>query len=180
MTETIDIENGLNKLVSKAQLEANRLNAQKSTGPKDTSQTRFNATKHGLLSQKVFRIVSDEERELIANLSGEVRELIGQKREVTVIDEILIEKLIIAWWRVRRAAEADVILYQRWYQRGIEHDVVNHMLDDSIAVKKTDPRTDPKAADLVLSHLTDETELIRRYAVSAENSFYRVLDMLMK
>jgi len=33
---------------SEAQLAANRANAQKSTGPKDTSKTRFNGIRHGL------------------------------------------------------------------------------------------------------------------------------------
>ena len=37
-------------MVSERKLAANRENAQLSTGPKDTSITRYNATSHGILS----------------------------------------------------------------------------------------------------------------------------------
>ena len=37
-------------MVSTKKLAANRNNAQLSTGPKDTSTTRLNATRHGILS----------------------------------------------------------------------------------------------------------------------------------
>ncbi len=38
------------KCTSLMKIEANRRNAQKSTGPQDTSLTRLNALKHGILN----------------------------------------------------------------------------------------------------------------------------------
>jgi hypothetical protein len=48
-------------MTSEKQVAANRLNAQKSTGPKDTSRTRFNRIKHGL--RCTFRLLPDENPE---------------------------------------------------------------------------------------------------------------------
>ena len=39
---------------SKRKTAANRKNAQSSTGPKDTTNTRYNAVKHGITSQQVI------------------------------------------------------------------------------------------------------------------------------
>src|SRR5580700_94503 len=36
------------RILSEAELAARRANAKRSTGPKDTSRTRYNGTKHGL------------------------------------------------------------------------------------------------------------------------------------
>lgn len=42
--------------LSKAKLEANQANAQASTGPVNTVSTRYNAVKHGLLSQGITEL----------------------------------------------------------------------------------------------------------------------------
>ena len=39
---------------SKKQIHANRRNAKRSTGPRNTTKTRFNALRHGILAQKAF------------------------------------------------------------------------------------------------------------------------------
>lgn len=48
-------------MTSEKQIQANQENAQKSTGPKDTGKTRFNAVKHGL--RCTFRLLADENPE---------------------------------------------------------------------------------------------------------------------
>ncbi len=45
-----------NTRTNPAKLKANWKNAQKSTGPKDTTSTRYNASKHGLLSEGVTEL----------------------------------------------------------------------------------------------------------------------------
>src|SRR5206468_11801465 len=39
-------------MASREQIEANRKNAQNSTGPRDTDRTRFNGVKHGLRAEQ--------------------------------------------------------------------------------------------------------------------------------
>jgi len=48
-------------VITKKQLAANKKNAQKSTGPKDTSKTKLNALKHGIFAKRV--IISGENKE---------------------------------------------------------------------------------------------------------------------
>jgi hypothetical protein len=43
----------MTKSTSEKKIAANRVNGKKGKGPKDTRTTRFNATKHGLLSAGV-------------------------------------------------------------------------------------------------------------------------------
>ncbi|MEI6568591.1 MAG: hypothetical protein WCR20_18060, partial [Verrucomicrobiota bacterium] len=45
---------------SPAQIAANRDNAKKSTGPRETSSTRWNAVKHGLTSQGITELDDHE------------------------------------------------------------------------------------------------------------------------
>ena len=40
-------------MISEQKLNANRQNSKLSTGPKDTSKTRYNAVKHGITSKQV-------------------------------------------------------------------------------------------------------------------------------
>src|SRR4051812_33400960 len=48
---------------------ANALNAQKSTGPKDTSVTRYNALRHGMAAETL--VLPDEQPEAIARRAAE-------------------------------------------------------------------------------------------------------------
>src|SRR5580700_1417957 len=48
------------RTLSEAELAARRANAKKSTGPKDTSRTRYNGTKHGLRGGPVLPGESQE------------------------------------------------------------------------------------------------------------------------
>ena len=49
------------RTTSEKQIAANRRNAQASTGPRDTSRTRFNSCTHGLRSQQVVLPGESEE-----------------------------------------------------------------------------------------------------------------------
>ena len=55
---------------SKKQLEANKGNAQKSTGPKDTSLSRLNAVKHRILSKEV--LLDGEDGKTLEELGGKL------------------------------------------------------------------------------------------------------------
>ena len=63
-----------------AKIDVNRANAQKSTGPKDTSLTRLNAVKHGLLSNEV--LMKGEDGETLASLGERMRQEPAPKGEL--------------------------------------------------------------------------------------------------
>jgi hypothetical protein len=90
---------------SLAKIEANQRNAQKSTGPRNSASTRYNAVKHGLLSKGIVEIDDpDVYRDLLARLTAELR-------PVGVIETFISEGIaldIVRILRVRRL-EAEAI-----------------------------------------------------------------------
>jgi len=107
--------------VSEKQLEANRKNAQK--GGVRTKEgkaiVRYNALKHGLLAKEAIVTVGDgaenpkEFNALLADLKTEL------KPEGT-LEEILIEKIAVAYWRLRRACRYEVGLIRNGLDNAIE------------------------------------------------------------
>jgi hypothetical protein len=82
---------------SDKQIAANRLNAQKSHGPTNTTPTRTNATKHGLLAVGVTEL--DDIEGYRNMLSGLVQEL----NPVGTLERFLIESIALDVTRLRRA-----------------------------------------------------------------------------
>ena len=95
--------------VSPNKLAANRRNARRSTGPRTLSgklSSRMNAVRHGILSSAVVvRGLRIQEQE------DEFRALRDQCWEclapVGRIEEMLVDKIVTAWWRSRRALIAE-------------------------------------------------------------------------
>ncbi|MGA9543648.1 MAG: hypothetical protein WBQ85_08765 [Candidatus Sulfotelmatobacter sp.] len=84
---------------------ANRINGQKSDGPTNTTSTRFNATKHGLLAVGITELDNAEGYRNIQN--GLMRE----KNPVGAIETFLVESAaieMVRWLRARRL-EAECI-----------------------------------------------------------------------
>ena len=95
--------------LSANKLAANRRNARKSTGPRTLTgklSSRMNAVRHGILSSAVVvRGLRIQEQE------DEFRALRDQCWEclapVGRIEEMLVDKIVTAWWRSRRALIAE-------------------------------------------------------------------------
>jgi len=82
-------------------LKANARNARLSTGPKDTSRSRFNAAKHGILSSRVVVRTGDgkEDEEEFEEFSRQMWEDLAP---AGVLEGSLVEDLINIIWRKRR------------------------------------------------------------------------------
>ena len=94
--------------VTKAKIEANRRNAQLSTGPKTPegkAAVRYNVLKHGILAKEVVIAVGDGREdggrfeELLSGLPDELNPL-------GVLKEMLVEKIAVSFWRLGRRPEA--------------------------------------------------------------------------
>jgi hypothetical protein len=99
----------MRKTMSLKQLEANRANAQKSTGPKTAegrSVSKWNALKHGILSKQVLigGIQAKESRNELAKLHQQFRD---DWQPVGVTEEMLVDQIVTAHWRLRRALAAE-------------------------------------------------------------------------
>ena len=91
-------------MVSPKQLEANRTNAQKG-GVKTTEGkaiVKYNALKHGLLAQEVVITVGEgaENPEEFNSFLGDLKTQLSPEG---VLEEMLVEKIAVAYWRLRRA-----------------------------------------------------------------------------
>jgi hypothetical protein len=98
------------KQVSRKQIRANRRNALRSTGPRTPEgkrAVRWNALKHGLLAREVVLPVGEgnEDAEEFQNLLAELRD---DLEPAGVLEEILVEKIAVCYWRLRRVLRAEM------------------------------------------------------------------------
>lgn len=84
-------------MATPAQIAANRLNSQKSTGPKSTGLTRLNALKLGIDAQS--RVLPGEDPAELDALAESYRE---QFRPIFPVEVALLDSLITADWELRR------------------------------------------------------------------------------
>src|SRR5947208_14508494 len=85
-------------MTSPAQIAANRRNAQKSTGPRDTSRTRFNGLTHGLCA--VNPVIPGERQ---ADFDAERGAWFGDWQPITHTRAVLAERAAVANWKLKRA-----------------------------------------------------------------------------
>ena len=92
---------------SEAQLAANRANAQKSTGPKDTSKTKFNGIRHGLTA--THSLLPWEHKE---DLEA-IQEGFEQRFEPTdLFERLTIKNAAEAYWRRERSLRIESNIFQ--------------------------------------------------------------------
>jgi hypothetical protein len=99
-------------MTSFRQFEANRRNAQKSTGPKTEEgkrQSRRNAMRHGLCAETVIETVED-----VDDYKGFEAAVTADFNAETAVERELVLRLASLLWRIRRATsiETDLIRFQ--------------------------------------------------------------------
>jgi len=91
-------------MVTEKQLIANRENAKKG-GPKTPAgkaAVRYNALKHGLLSQEV--VLPDEDQDAFAELSDS---LMASLNPQGALENMLVDIIVASYWRLKRAVMLD-------------------------------------------------------------------------
>lgn len=86
---------------SDRKISANRLNGRKSHGPMNTTSSRYDATKHGLLSCGVTELDDAD------GYRTTLRELLDAKNPVGPIEAFLVESLALDVVRCRRARQLE-------------------------------------------------------------------------
>jgi len=89
-------------MATREQIEANRKNAQKSTGPRDTGRTRFNGLKHGLRAEQ--HVLPGEDP---AAFRAEVDAWFDDWRPGSHTRAVLTARAALASWRLQRAAASE-------------------------------------------------------------------------
>jgi len=108
-------------MASVAQVQANRLNAQRSTGPRTPegkAAAARNAVKHGLLAGQVV-IHGEDPAEFDLYRAGMLAEL----APVGAVEEMLAERAVSLAWRLRRAERLQSAVFATVYRENA-HDVV--------------------------------------------------------
>ncbi len=98
-------------MTSQKHIEANRINAQKSTGPtteKGKAIVARNATRHGILSQHVP--LNEVEFEQYAEFSESMHKEL-QPRDV--MQSFLADRIISTAWRLRRVVYVETLMLQK-------------------------------------------------------------------
>ncbi len=93
------------RMITTKQLQANRQNAQRSTGPKSLEGKEVvstNALKHGILSKKL--LIRDESSEDFDSLK---ESMYTDLQPIGATEELLVEKIVITIWRLKRLIHAE-------------------------------------------------------------------------
>ena len=194
-------------MTTKKQIEANRQNATKSTGPKTPegkTLSSTNATKHGLVSKQV--LLQDESEEEFEEFSQGLRE---DLKPVGALETRLVEDIAADFWRLSRIRriEAGILTWVRYdieYQRALDRakkyeklhlegldfpgiTIVNKQAHDKAmkAAKKARSLQEQELPTLGLAFLKDARRNsalsnVSRYEATINRAVYRTLHELQR
>jgi hypothetical protein len=143
-------------MTSEKQIQANKRNAQKSTGPRTPAgkdRASNNAVKHGLLSQDV--LIPGEDEAALRELSERLRE---ELEPVGELEDLLVDRIVAAHWRLRRLGRVEADIFTN-LGRAVDNLGVAFMQD---------------------SQLGNAFSKLSRYEVPIERSLYKALHELQR
>jgi len=148
-------------VTSDAQLAANRANAARSTGPKTAEgreAARRNALRHGLTAKQL--VLPEEEAADFMSFHDELRAALAPEGAV---EELLVERIVLCAWRLRRVYRA-------------EAGMAASKNRDWISARENDGFKAP--AGLVFARAPAEILALTRYERSIERSLHRTFKAL--
>jgi hypothetical protein len=144
--------------------DSNRVNAQSSTGPRDTSSTRLNAVKHGLLAKGITELDDSEAYESLAQRLAEAYRPVGD------LEEFFVERIAFHMIRLQRAGRLEAE-----YINGEIHSPVNGPGLES----PFDPVGTPGPSAIVSALSTmNLVSGFQRYETAIESKLYRAINQL--
>ncbi|HTZ77160.1 MAG TPA: hypothetical protein VMC10_04600 [Stellaceae bacterium] len=149
-------------MTSDAQLAANRRNSKKSTGPKTVEGrevARRNALRHGLAAEDL--VVPEEEAGDFMSFHDELRAALDP---AGAVEELLVERIVVSAWRLRRVYRAEA---------GMAASENRHWIGNS-------RNTGKLPAGLVFSERQRTLLALTRYERSIERSLHRALATLQE
>ena len=173
-------------MVSKG-ITSNHKSAQHSTGPRTPegkATSSRNALKHGLLSSAA--LLMGEDPEALASLGTDLR---GALQPYGALEELLVERIVSCFWRLRRAVRMETGFLGNHYMGRLSHYGVSY--DQMIQANDGKERIgkdlmgefrETAAYGGVLSKAseTEVTTKQMRYETAIERSLYRALHELQR
>ena len=152
---------------SKRQIEANRKNAQLSTGPKTPegrAAVRLNGVTHGLTAQTL--VLPGEHK---AEFQALFDSLAAEHQPATPTEEILVGQLAMATWRLRRLYQMEAGYLSIRLMNGKDH-----------AERFYTDLNHAELLGLLVHQNTDALATLSRYQGRLERSFYKALQELQR
>jgi len=136
--------------VSEKQLEANKQNAQKGgvKTPEGKEIVKYNALKHGLLAKEVV-IAIGEGAENPEEFNAFLADLGTQLQPQGTLEEMLVEKIAVAYWRLRRAYR---------YEVGLIRNELDTATDDFYSATNWNKQKENKTDEEIEQQITQENE----------------------
>ena len=158
-------------MTTQEQIDANRLNALKCTGPRTLEgkvRSAVNAVKHGLLSADILLL--DEDMALFTAFRSD---LLTQLAPEGHVEELLADRIVQCAWRLARAARYEQQFVNNGYYESIDPQKPDTDIEwppDPLSVQSTIRRTFAEG----------EYDRLFRYEMRTERAFYRALEQLQR
>ena len=152
-------------MATEKQIEANRLNAQKSTGPKTPegrAAVRLNGVTHGLTAETI--VLKGESEADFTNLLASLE---AEHDPVSATEEALVGQLAMATWRLRRLYHAEAGFY-------------TFKIKDTVDSKKSRNLDDAAHMGLIADWNNKTLDMFNRQEARLERTFYRALHELQR
>jgi len=145
-------------MTPRKQIESNRRNSRKSTGPKTRrgkAKSKLNAMKHGLLAEQV--VVLDEDP---AEFAGVLESLIDDFLPQGPVEEQLVERVAACMWRLRRLYRVEAGIFT--------HESLTIEMDRAKKEVKSSEKDEDERMSAMLRnvHITDEEQHDRATATA--------------
>jgi len=165
-------------MASVAQIQANRLNAQKSTGPRTAegkAAASQNAAKHGLLAEQV--VIKGEDP---AEFEGYRDRMLEELAPVGAIETMLAERAVGLAWRLRRAERLQSAVFATVYRENADDIVL--WPKHGLPIKPGPGEDEVVLGQVVMTDFARSQVLDRLvvYERRIENSLYRTMAALRK
>ena len=167
-----------------SQIDANRRNARKSTGPRTPdgkAAVRLNALWHGTFANDI--LLPGEDPAAFSEIRDQFRDLYQPASQA---EEFLVSRIVLAAWRLQRLAGMESRVLRT--HAGLRASDANflHVVETAILRKEPQPPPleDPEDSDpIALAYIRDSNGAnaltkLARYQNSIERSFYRALHEL--
>jgi hypothetical protein len=171
-------ETGHPKRISARKLAANQNNAEKSTGPHNSTLTRYNAAKHGLLAEGVTEIDNP------SGFSRLCSRLEAQFDPVGEVETALVRRIALCIVRFRRAALVDAEFITQRLNPPLTETIYPEVSDGSdmnAMLERMNGKTvvlDPGLPARLSVSDVEELQKLQRYETAIENKLYRALHEL--
>ena len=120
-------------MATAAKLAANRANAGLSTGPADTSRTRFNGVAHGLTSKQT--VIRGEDQQEFDTFSAN---MLRDMAPGSAVESFLAERIVAAAWRLKRFSRVESAFVKERVDKFLEENPHSNP-DSAVATLFTDP-----------------------------------------